>query len=407
MKKNLNREAVKGFDDWAAEYQVREAPSGAEQSCWSYKSSNDIQQSFDLFIYHQMESVYCCLHPYNMKKISVTSVLIILSTIAYSQIIKGTIFDSENKTTIPYAAVYFSGSIVGTASDQDGYFELDITKYASKPITIRAIGYETYTLEKIPVNKLCDIYLKTSSFDLEEISVSTKSLARKRKAYLKLFRSELLGTTGNHRLCRIVNESDIRFNYETDKDTIKAYSPKPLIIYNGALGYAITYYLDDFEYEKSTNIVTFKGDMVFNEDLGLKDTINREAYHKKREIAYQGSCMHFFRSLWANTLESNEFSLRSSPKDIYRTSTTQTFVLDKRHTYKDVVFENSRDQKFLKYTEDLNIDYNGRTTMVIFLKRLVLFEQNGFFDPSGLRWHGDMAEQRIADILPYEYYSGY
>jgi len=29
--------------------------------------------------------------------------------------------------------------------------------------------------------------------------------------------------------------------------------------------------------------------------------------------------------------------------------------------------------------------------------------QNGYFDPLGISWSGEMSKQRIADQLPYEY----
>lgn len=40
----------------------------------------------------------------------------------------------------------------------------------------------------------------------------------------------------------------------------------------------------------------------------------------------------------------------------------------------------------------------------IYLKRkFVYFDKNGYFDPSGIMWSGELARQRIADWLPYEY----
>lgn len=340
-----------------------------------------------------------------MKRIIFVSLIISLAAITYSQVVKGTIYDSDTKSTVPYAAIYFTGSLAGTASDQDGHFELDISNYADKPITIRAIGYEIYLLKNATSDKEYEIFLKPSSFDLEEAVISTKSLERKRNAYLRLFRNEFLGTTGNQRQCIILNESDIKFDYANDKDTIRAFAVKPLVVNNNSLGYVITYYLDAFEYDKRTNIVNFIGDIVFTEDLAIRDSVNRASYFKKRKEAYLGSCMHFFRILWTNTLEINGFSFSNVSKDPVKSSFTQTLATTSRIKYNDVVFEDSRHQKYFKYSGDLNIDYNGRATKVIFLKPLVRFEQNGFFDPSGLEWHGPMADQRIADMLPYEYYS--
>ena len=61
--------------------------------------------------------------------------------------------------------------------------------------------------------------------------------------------------------------------------------------------------------------------------------------------------------------------------------------------------------KLLMYSDNLQVFYMAQSSNMIFLKSKVLFEQNEFFEPSAIRWEGDMAEQRIADILPYEYLS--
>ncbi|MCK4879708.1 MAG: carboxypeptidase-like regulatory domain-containing protein [Bacteroidales bacterium] len=339
-----------------------------------------------------------------MKKIVSISALIIIGSVTYCQVIKGTIFDSETKTTIPYAAIYFTGTLVGTASDQDGIFELDITKYASKPLTIRAMGYEPFTLKAIPADEQYTIYLIPSSFEIEEVSVSTKSLVRRRQAHLRLFRREFLGTTGNERECKILNENDITFNYGSDKDTVKAYASKPIVVYNGALGYVITYYLDEFEYDKDRHVVTFTGDIVFNEDLAIKDR-NNQSYSKKRELAYYGSCMHFFRALWANNLKATGFVIIHSSNNQLTDSYKYATGADKFIKYKDIVIQDNKNNQYLMYSDNLQIFYMAQSSNMIFLKSKVLFEQNGFFEPSAIRWEGDMAEQRVADMLPYEYLS--
>jgi hypothetical protein len=340
-----------------------------------------------------------------MKKLFSILVLIVLGSLVYSQVINGTIFDIQSKSTIPYAAIYFTGTLVGTAADEDGNFEIDITDYASMPLTIRAIGYESFTLKIIPTDELCKIYLTPSSYEIEEVSVQTKSLVRRRKAYLRLFRREFLGTTGNERECEIMNENDITFNYGSDKDTVKAYASAPIVVYNGALGYIITYYLDEFEYDKDRNIITFKGDIVFSEDLAVKDR-NNHSYTKKRELAYYGSCMHFFRALWANNLRATGFviihSSNNQLSDSYKYATGE----DKFIKYKDIVIQDNKNNRYLMYSDNLQIFYKAQSSNMIFLKSKVLFEQNGFFDPSAIRWEGDMAEQRVADMLPYEYSLG-
>ena len=100
--------------------------------------------------------------------------------------------------------------------------------------------------------------------------VTAKSYEKDRKANLKLFKKEFLGSTTNSRNCEILNEDDISFNYGSDRDTLKAYALKPILIFNRALGYKITYYLDIFEYTRKSNGLSFTGSIIFTEDLATK-----------------------------------------------------------------------------------------------------------------------------------------
>ena len=72
---------------------------------------------------------------------------------------------------------------------------------------------------------------------MNDVVINGKSLARERERNLNLFREAFLGTTANAEECEIINENDITFNYDSDRDTLKAFASKPIIINNMALGY--------------------------------------------------------------------------------------------------------------------------------------------------------------------------
>lgn len=339
-----------------------------------------------------------------VKQAVFISLLLFLGTTANSQVIKGTIFDAETKQSIPYAAVYIDGTLVGTTADEDGAFELGITTLASKPLTIRAMGYETRVLKSIQTDEFFKIYLIPRLFEIEEVKVQTKNLVKKRKAYLKLFKREFLGTSRNQKQCKILNEEDITFNYGSDNRIVKAFARNPLRIYNGALGYEITYFLDKFEYEKNNGTLSFKGDIVFNEDLSIKQSADK-SYTARREHAYLGSCMHFFRELWDDNLEMSGFRVVRITSDIStfaKPSNEESEVIVK---YEDIVFDQDANRKYITAFEgQLTIYYESRDeSRIVFLKPAVSFGKNGFFDPTGIRWYGYMAELRVADMLPYEY----
>ncbi|TAL66280.1 MAG: hypothetical protein EPN88_08695 [Bacteroidetes bacterium] len=101
--------------------------------------------------------------------------------------------------------------------------------------------------------------------------------------------------------------------------------------------------------------------------------------------------MHFFKALWIDNLNSAGFTVRNSANETLK--------------YNKVVFQKDSRTKYLRYPGGLCISYYAKqpTSFIIFLKEAVYFDANGYFDPSGISWEGEMARQRIADLVPYEY----
>jgi hypothetical protein len=54
---------------------------------------------------------------------------------------------------------------------------------------------------------------------------------------------------------------------------------------------------------------------------------------------------------------------------------------------------------FLKYSENLGIWFYIvlPTSNITFFEDEVFFDENGYFDPSGVMWKREMAKQRVAD----------
>jgi hypothetical protein len=318
------------------------------------------------------------------------------NTVAYCQVISGTVIDKKDRSKVGYATIYFNGTFIGTSSDINGDFKLDVSKSASMPLTISCIGYFSRTLTDFSADKPLVIYLEPKDIEMSEIVVAAKSLARKRKANLRLFKDEFLGVTAIAKSCEIENEMDITFNYDSDHDTLKAFASKPILINNKALGYKISYYLDKFEYNKKDMSFCYTGNIVFIEDMAKYKT-NAELYEKNRNFTYLGSRMHFFRSLWADDLTASGFEVINSE--------------NKYLSYDNLVSKevgNLNGSKityntYLKSPSKLSIYYNKNTSYIVFRKPKVYFDSTGFYDYSGTIWQGEMVTKRIGDTLPYEY----
>jgi len=327
---------------------------------------------------------------FSKKRIMKKIILFILGLSIYStvcgQIIRGSILDISTKSGIPFASVYFNATFAGTTSDKDGNFELDVSNNSSMPLTVSAVGYYSVTLAPFQTGKHLQISLAPKVYELTEAHVKAKSLKAKRQRNLRLFREEFLGTSANAGQCKILNENDISFNYDSDTDTLKVFALKPLEIQNGALGYRLTYYLDKFEYYRKRRSTFFMGNMIFKDEAGA-DSIQKKRYNTIRKGTYLGSRMHFFRTLCGDTLKTKFVVQDPSGEEI---------------KYKNLVTR-VNNEYYLTYSTHLQLSYGRDVSYIIFRKKPVYFDRTGYFDPSTINWKGSMGEQRIADWLPYEY----
>ena len=324
-----------------------------------------------------------------MKKLLVLVLLSNFCIPAYNKIIGGTILDKNTNRAIDFATIYISGTFLGTYSGKDGKFELDISKYATLPVTISTLGYYSVSLTKFPASDKNIIYMMPKIFELDEVVINDKSLKNKRKNNLKQLKNAFFGLTPKAGQCKIINENDITLNYNSDKDTLKAFASKPILIENKALGYRITYFLDKFELYKRNQSFYFIGNIIFNEDF--TNDKSHGQFSESRRRAYLGSRMHFFRALWSNTLDANGFAIRNSVNlDLY---------------FNNLVIQEDSLFKYIKYSNKLGICYNSTTptSYIMFYGKKICFDKNGYFDLLVIEWAAQMAKQRIADWLPYEY----
>ena len=329
-----------------------------------------------------------------MKKHIILFSFICFHVTLYGQVITGTILEKNTDYPIQNALVYFNGTSVGTYTDQNGSFKLDISKFKSMPLTISALGYFSVTLNDFLTDKPLLIYLPLKVFELNEVNISARHFAKSRKRDINIFKEIFLGTTQNARNCEIINENDIMIFHKND--TIEASSLKPILINNRAFGYNISYYLDKFEFIKESRIYLFTGNVIFSED---STTENRQKQiFEKRRTAYTGSKMHFFRALWENKLDSAGFMVENEKNeklDYY------SLVIQKDTSLNEVSV------KYLKSNGVLSISYfkNIQKSFITFRKDSVCFYRNGNFDGLGITWEGKMERQRIGDMLPYDYSS--
>ncbi|MGD1890021.1 MAG: carboxypeptidase-like regulatory domain-containing protein, partial [Cyclobacteriaceae bacterium] len=306
-----------------------------------------------------------------------------------AQIIEGRVLDYETKSAIPLANIYFNASSRGTTSDTEGFFSLDTDEYYGQDIVISYVGYKSLTIKEYDPDKFLEVYLQQQSTMLDELVIESDNKPRQEK--LTVFLEQFLGDSPRARDCIINNLDELRLVYFESTGTLEGFSQKPLRIHNRALGYKITYSLDEFE--ASEKHFSYQGNSFFEEDTTLTESELRKVERKRRTV-YYGSRMHFFRALWSGKLEQEGFTV------ISRTDGSELSASE--------IVESDSENKNIKYLlpiAPLRIAYERRQYTHIYFEgdEKVLFANNGFFDPQYLRWEGTMARHRISDLLPYGY----
>ncbi len=322
-----------------------------------------------------------------MRIVCLLLLINLITITTFGQVIRGRVLDQKTREPVDFASVFFNGTFLGTTTDVEGAFELDVTPYASRTLQISAMGYQTSSLNSLKAGEHYEVLLVRALYEISEVSIESKSLTKKRKSCMQIFKNEFLGLTKNAGDCHILNEEDITFNYHSDRDTLRAIARKPLVILNNSLGYQITYYLDKFEYDRKHKTTSFSGNIIFNMDMATN--LAKEKFEVRRIRAYTGSCKHFFSALWENNLSEEGFRVQEE-------RSMQPVG------YHEIVIE-LNGKKYFSYHEDLELIYNHFRSTVAFRGPMARFGSDGFFEPEAIQWYGTMSMDRIADWLPYEY----
>ena len=107
----------------------------------------------------------------NKQKFTFLIILFIVTNSIYSQNLSGTI---KSDLPIPFASISVKGQSIGTASNADGFFEINDIKEGSYEFVFSAIGFKKLKKNiSIQTGKnTIDIILEPSSYDIEQVVVT-------------------------------------------------------------------------------------------------------------------------------------------------------------------------------------------------------------------------------------------
>lgn len=105
------------------------------------------------------------------KKIVLSLLFLLLTTIAHAQTIRGIVTDSISGEGLPYASLIFRGTTIGTATDLEGRFELPLPE-RTQTLEISYLGYDTRQVSVSSRQKgNLHIRLVPSGIALQEVTI--------------------------------------------------------------------------------------------------------------------------------------------------------------------------------------------------------------------------------------------
>ncbi len=228
------------------------------------------------------------------------------------KLLKGVVMDADKNEPVPKASVFLNNTSIGTTANNEGRFELSIPagKYE---LIVSSVGYLTsnQTISATDVQDFLTIRLTLKAPELEAVVIEPY-LKDGWQQWGQFFLENFIGTSALVADCKILNKDVIRFRHSKKNNRLTAHAWEPLLIENKALGYRIRYQMETFLYDFKTRYVLYTG-YPFFELLDGKAKKQKEWEKKRREI-YDGSIMHFMRSLYRNTIVQEGFEIRRLKK---------------------------------------------------------------------------------------------
>jgi hypothetical protein len=347
-----------------------------------------------------------------------TIFLLLFCLVSFSQsankgIVAGKITDIKTNKSIEFANVYVANTMSGCITDKDGFFIIKNLPTGKHTVVFSCVGYLPHTLL---VNIVADtthlnIQLAVAEVSLNEVVVSSK-VDKRWKKQLEKFKKYFFGNSPNTEYCTILNSYVLDFVEERkdNKKSLKAKASDLLQVENRALGYKITFLLQEFEAGNSIFLYLAQPKYEF---LSPKDKKEEIKWEKARFETYKGSLRHFLHTVATGTTQKAGFTVSKNENmygevqkvQNYAELCPQSEMVDK----KLILFDNYLKVVYNKEsTYDINTDKYINNLQTSWLKmnqtKPAIFYLNGYLEnPLSILQYGYWATLGVANELPLDY----
>ena len=147
------------------------------------------------------------------------------------------------------------------------------------------------------------IEIKQKEKEMQDVVIkSSNEVTNGWEKYGDFFLENFIGKTANSKQCILKNKEALKFFYYRRTKKLKIMATEPLEIVNEALGYTIKYELDSFVHEYDTKISVYTGYPLFQE-MESSSIDQLLSWNAARKLAYNGSILHFMRSMYQKKLK--------------------------------------------------------------------------------------------------------
>ena len=329
---------------------------------------------------------------------------------------------------VPSVNVFIASSMNGTVTDSDGWYQLSGIPLGTLRLYVSIIGFKPH-FEDVFIKEArvytYDFQLEEAIYEFGAITVTADN--RRWKRQLERFTRIFIGETPNAAQTKIVNPEVLDFSGRGGE--FRAQASEPLIIENEALGYRITYYLNEFVAEPMS--WRWDGEPLF-ESMEAQSPEMAAQWHAKRDSAFYGSFRHFLLATLNNQVEEQGFKMYS--RTDARTSlapragggnaltSNQRFPVRASEIIKpgqgaserildfqgfiEIVYTHEVETKaFLRHEGEAYRRPKFQTSLIRLDKGPTIVDLKGdALDPYGVTFYGGyFAYERIADDIPKEY----
>ena len=376
-----------------------------------------------------------------------------LISFAQTGTVSGKVSAIDSKAPLGKASVFLSNATFGTVTADDGTFTLNNVKPGQYDLVVSILGYESFTQSILVSSKPLQLQIEMvpRMIQMKEVVITTNANWKKNYA---LFVKNFIGTSANSKLCKVLNPHVVSLVYHKKTQTLEASTDEFLVVENRALGYKVRFLVHNFESSTLSNEIKYSGQVLFEELKGSKS--QQEKWKLKRQEAYYGSSMQFFRALSRQDLQEQGFVLyqlqrkpnpKRPPEELLRQKYAQFSKSNNRDSvnywnelgqqprylenlintplkpedlvrrtdqpglyaltfpdYLYVVYTKKHDEKVMNDIYRPLFMENYAVSVVTLFKKYALFDLNGVVvSAESTLFEGDWANDKLAELVPVDY----